>query len=99
MAGSYVSSQALLHAAIAAAHLVAGRLVGGGGQARSAVDYFATTDMITFHANCAMMLGDVLRAAGRRAEANAVYQEARDLYSRKGSLVSVSLAEARLAAE
>ncbi len=52
---------------MAAAHLAAGRLAEAERDARSAVDYFATTDFITFHANSALILGDVLRAAGRRS--------------------------------
>jgi hypothetical protein len=53
--------------------------------------------MITFHGNSAMVLGDILRAAGREPEAKAAYGDARDLYARKGSAVSVAAAEARLA--
>ena len=98
VAESYISTQALLHSAIAAARLVDGRLAEAEVDARFAVDYFATTDMITFHANSALILGDVLRAAGRTAEADAAFTEARDLYQRKGSVVSVRVAEARLAA-
>jgi tetratricopeptide (TPR) repeat protein len=89
--------RALLKAAIAGAHLNAGRLAEAERDARSAVDYFATTDFITFHANSSLILGDVLRAAGRRVEADAAFQTALDLYGQKGSLVSVETAAARLA--
>ena len=77
------------------AHLVAGRLTEAERDARSAVDYFATTDFITFHANSALILGDVLRAAGRPTEADASFQQALDLYQRKGSLVGMRVAAAR----
>jgi len=90
-------ARALLEAAIAGAHLNAGRLAEAERDARSAVDYYATTDFITFHANSSLILGDVLRAAGRRAEADAAFQTALDLYGQKGSLVSVKLTAARLA--
>jgi tetratricopeptide (TPR) repeat protein len=96
-AGRAPETRALLETAMAAAHLAAGRLSEAERDARSAVDYFATTDFITFHANSAVILGDVLRAAGRRSEANASYQQALDLYGQKGSLVSVQTAAARLA--
>jgi len=97
VAGQYESTQAMLHSATAAAHLTAGQLLEAERDARSAVDYYATTDFITFHANSALILGDILRAAGRASEADASFQQALDLYRRKGSLVSVRTAEARLA--
>jgi len=96
-AAKHRHARALLEAATAGAHLDAGRLAEAERDARSAVDYYATTDFITFHANSSLILGDVLRAAGRRAEADAAFQTALDLYGQKGSLVSVKLAAARLA--
>ena len=69
---------------MAAAQLAAGRLPEAERDAHSAVDYFATTDMITFHANSALILGDVLRAEGRSSEAKAAYEQARDLYTPQG---------------
>ena len=96
-AAKHGHARALLEAAIAGVHLNAGRLAEAERDARSAVDYYATTDFITFHANSSLILGDVLRAAGRRAEADAAFQTALDLYGQKGSLVSVKLAAARLA--
>jgi class 3 adenylate cyclase/tetratricopeptide (TPR) repeat protein len=89
--------KALLEAAIAGAHRNGGRLVEAERSARSAVDYFATTDCITFHGNCALILGDVLRMSGRRGEADAAFQTALDLYRQKGSLVDAQAATARLA--
>jgi hypothetical protein len=89
--------RALLEAALAGAHLGASRLVEAERDARSAVGFFATTDFLTFHANSLLILGDVLRAAGRRDEADLVYRQALDLYRQKGSLVGVKSAEARLA--
>jgi class 3 adenylate cyclase/tetratricopeptide (TPR) repeat protein len=96
-AGRPPETRALLEAAMAAAHLSAGRVAEAERDARSAVGYFATTDFITFHANSALILGDILRAAGRRSEADASFEQALDLYRQKGSLVSVKIAEARLA--
>jgi len=96
-AARHGQARALLEAAVAGAHLNAGRLAEAERDARSAVDYYKTTDFITFHANSSLILGDVLRAAGRRAEADAAFQSALDLYGRKGSLVGVKIAEARLA--
>ena len=91
------ATRALLEAATAGAHLNAGSLDDAERDARSAVDFFAATDFITFHANSALILGDILRAAGRGAEADVVFQRAIDLYSQKGSVMSVELAAARLA--
>ncbi|MEA2673514.1 MAG: hypothetical protein QOI92_706 [Chloroflexota bacterium] len=82
---------------MAGAHLSAGRLMEAERDARSAVEFFATTDFITFHADSALILGDVLRAAGRHAEAHGAFQRALDLYEGKGSLVSMETAAARLA--
>ena len=90
-------TRALLQAAIAGAHLNAGALIEADRYARSAVDYFATTDFITFHADSALILGDVLRASSRRAEADATYRVAQDLFTRKGSIVGERTAAARLA--
>ena len=91
------ATRALLEEAIAGGHLNAGRLVEAERDARHALDYFATTDFLTFHANSAMILGDILRAAGRPTEADAAFTRALDLYTQKGSLISVELAAARLA--
>jgi class 3 adenylate cyclase/tetratricopeptide (TPR) repeat protein len=90
--------RALLEAAMAGAHLNAGRLVEAERDARSAVDFYATTDFINFHAQSALILGDVLRASGRREEADAAFQQALDLYRQKGNLVGERDAIARLAA-
>ncbi len=91
------ATRALLEAAMAGAHLNAGRIDEAERNARSAVDYFASTDLITFHAETALILGDVLRASGRRAEADAVFRGALDLFRQKGSDVGARNAAARLA--
>jgi predicted negative regulator of RcsB-dependent stress response len=91
------STLALLDTALAAAHLRDGALEEAERDARSSIEFFATTDFLTFHANSAVVLGDVLRAAGRTAEAVAAFQLAKDLYEQKGSRVSVELVAARLA--
>jgi tetratricopeptide (TPR) repeat protein len=97
MVGKSQSATALLHTAMAAAELADGHVSDAERDARSAVAYFATTDMITFHAQAALILGDVLRATGHASDANASYQQALDLYRRKGNLVGIGIAEARIA--
>jgi class 3 adenylate cyclase/tetratricopeptide (TPR) repeat protein len=91
------ATRALLEAAMAGAHLNAGSLEEAERNARSAVDYFATTDLITFHAEIALILGDVLRATGQGEEADTVFRRALDLFRQKGSVVGVRIASARLA--
>ena len=87
---------AVLEMAMADAQRAAGRLVEAERDAHSAVEYFATTDFITFHAKSALVLGDVLRAAGQTSAADASFQQALDLYRRKGNLVGIGITEARL---
>ena len=89
-------SRALLEAALAAAYRQVGRLVKAEHHAVGAVAFFATTDQITFHANSSLILGDVLRDAGRPREAEAAFRQALDLYRQKGSIVETRIAEARL---
>jgi class 3 adenylate cyclase len=96
-AGTTRASRALLEIAMAAAHLCAGSLVEAERDARTAVAFFATTDFITFHADSAVVLGDVLRKAGRREDADAAFEQALQLYRQKGSQVSVASVAARLA--
>jgi class 3 adenylate cyclase/tetratricopeptide (TPR) repeat protein len=91
------ATRALLESAIAAAHLQAGALGEAERRARSAIEFFATTDFLTFHADSTVVLGDVLRAGGRHEEADAEFGRALDLYRRKGSLVGERTAAARLA--
>jgi class 3 adenylate cyclase/tetratricopeptide (TPR) repeat protein len=90
--------RALLEAAMAGAHLNAGRLAEAERDARSAVDFYTGTDFINFHAQTALILGDVLRASGRGEEAGTTFQQALDLYRQKGNLVGERDALARLAA-
>jgi tetratricopeptide (TPR) repeat protein len=91
------ATRALLDTALAATHLRAGALEEAERDARSSIEFFATTDFLTFHANSAVILGDILRAAGRGDEAVVAFQLARDLYEQKGSRVSVELVAARFA--
>jgi tetratricopeptide (TPR) repeat protein len=83
--------------AMALTHARAGDLGQAETLARAAVEAFTTTDFLSFHADALLTLGDVLRAAGRRSEAEAAFREGLDLYDQKGSLVGVGIAEARLA--
>jgi class 3 adenylate cyclase/tetratricopeptide (TPR) repeat protein len=82
---------------VALARAMAGDLDEAETQARAAVEAFTSTDFLTFHADALLTLGDVLRTAGRRPEADAAFHEALDLFGRKGSIVGVRVAEARLA--
>ena len=61
------------------------------------MDALAITDLVIFHGDALLTLGDVLRSAGRLSEADAAFQEALDLYRQKGSLVGAARATARLA--
>jgi tetratricopeptide (TPR) repeat protein len=82
---------------VALARAAAGDLDVAVAEARAAVEALATTDMIVFHAEAVVTLGDVLRSAGRASEAIAAFRQALDLYRQKGSLVGVYTVEARLA--
>ena len=89
--------RALPESAIAVVHLAAGRIGDAERYARSAVDILATTELITWHAEAEMVLGDVLRTEGRREDADAAYERALDLFRQKGNLIGSRTAEARLA--
>jgi DNA-binding SARP family transcriptional activator len=65
--------------------------------ARQGVELAERTDFLDVHGNALMDLGEVLRLAGRPAEATAAARAALTLYERKGNLVSAS--RARAAAE
>jgi class 3 adenylate cyclase/tetratricopeptide (TPR) repeat protein len=91
-----LGQRALLQSAIAGAHLNTGALAEAEQSARSAIGFYATTDQITFHADTAVILGDILRAGGRRKEADAAFHQALDLYRQKGSSVGEQIALARL---
>ena len=82
---------------IALARAASGDLDEAEVQARAAVEALATTDLITFHADALLTLGDVLRSAGRASEADAAFRQALALYEQKGSLVGAQAAAARLA--
>ncbi len=90
------ATRALLEGAMAGAQRNAGQLDEAERNARSAVDYFAATDLITFHAETALILGDILRTAGRSKEADGTFERALELFTQKGSLVGMRNAEARL---
>jgi tetratricopeptide (TPR) repeat protein len=94
--GRAADTTALLNFALGAAHFAAGRLDEAERDVRSAVEYYETTDFINFHANSALRLGDIVRAAGRPAEARDSFEHALDLYRQKGNLVGMGIAEARL---
>ncbi len=82
---------------IALARAAAGDLDEAETQARAAVEAIAMTDLVPWHADALLTLGDVLRSAGRASQADEAFQQALDLYRQKGSLVGVETAAARLA--
>lgn len=86
----------LFEGAMAAALASTGLVEEAVQHARNAVDELATTDFITFHADATLILGDVLVTADRRSEAALAYDQALDLYRRKGDLVGAQKA-ARMA--
>ena len=90
--------RAVLEAAIAEALVNDGRLVDAIRHARTAVQILAGTEVIWWHADMAMVLGNVLRAADRDDEADAAFREALDLCRRKGNLVGEQAALEQLPA-
>jgi class 3 adenylate cyclase/tetratricopeptide (TPR) repeat protein len=80
----------LVYAGIARAAVLAGRgaMDDAERHAREAVAIVARTDWLDLHAGAVTCLADVLRAAGRTAEAVAPLQEAIALYEEKGNTVA-----------
>jgi predicted ATPase/class 3 adenylate cyclase len=66
--------------------------------ARDAVALAEETDGLNLYGDALLDLGEVLRTAGRPAEAGAATERALSLYERKGNLVSAARARAALAA-
>ena len=64
---------------------------------REAVALADPTDYINHEAECRMRLAEVLRAAGRPADAAGEVTRALELFERKGNLVMAERARARLA--
>jgi hypothetical protein len=89
--------RALLHGAAAVVLLARRRVTDAEQEARSAVEFFAAGEFLLFHADHLLILGDVLRAAGKSTQATGAFREARDVYRRKGSLVGGALAVRKLA--
>ena len=65
--------------------------------AREAVRRIAQTDMLNRHGDALLDLAEVLRLAGRAADADATVAEALKLYTRKGNIVSAGYARSILA--
>ncbi len=82
---------------VALARAAAGDLDRAEADARAAEAAFTGTDLVVFHAEALVTLGDALRSAGRAPEAEAAFQQALALYRQKGSRVGVGIAEGRLA--
>ena len=89
------SAKAKVLAALRAAR---GELRSAAELAREAVAIAERTDDINMHADALMDLGTVLSAAGATDEHDEAVRRARELYVRKGNVVSEALAE-RLVAE
>jgi class 3 adenylate cyclase/tetratricopeptide (TPR) repeat protein len=81
---------------VAMARAAAGEVDEAEARAREAVEGIAVTDLVIFHAEALLTLGDVLRSASRASEADEAFLQALDLYREKGSLVGVGIAEGRL---
>jgi ATP/maltotriose-dependent transcriptional regulator MalT len=64
--------------------------------ARDAAALAEGTDDIVLEADALVDLGEVLRAAGEDAAASAAWERARDLYDRKGDIVSAARVRSRL---
>jgi len=64
--------------------------------AHEAVELAATTDFSTFHGDALIDLAEVLRIAGRAAEAKPAVEHAVTLYERKGNIVSAGKARTLL---
>jgi class 3 adenylate cyclase/tetratricopeptide (TPR) repeat protein len=73
-----------------------GRLEEAEAFAREAVGYAEGTEYLGFHADALFALAEVLRPAGRPAEAVSALEEAAAIYDRKGNLVSAAKARAVL---
>jgi DNA-binding SARP family transcriptional activator/tetratricopeptide (TPR) repeat protein len=74
-----------------------GRLEEAEVHAREAVGYADGTGFLGWHADALVVLGEVLRLAGRPTEAMDALEEALGLYERKGNVVSAAKARALLA--
>jgi Flp pilus assembly protein TadD len=62
-----------------------GRLEEAESLARAAIDLLEQTDALLMQANALSDLGEMLKLAGRDAEARAALEAAAELYVRKGS--------------
>jgi hypothetical protein len=65
--------------------------------AREALRHVGGTQFLGFHADALLVLAEVLRRAGRPAEAVNGLEEAVGLYERKGNVVSAAKARVMLA--
>ena len=83
-----VSAQVHLRAARAKALASVGRIEEAEALGRDAVARASTTDFLVMCADALWDLAEVLRRAGRPAEAAALIEEAVELYERKGNVVS-----------
>ncbi len=93
-----LATQVLWRSAKAKVLAARGELRSAAELAREAVAIAERTDDINMHADALMDLGTVLSAAGATDEHDEAVRRARELYVRKGNVVSAALAE-RLVAE
>jgi class 3 adenylate cyclase/tetratricopeptide (TPR) repeat protein len=68
----------------------AGDVTGAQADARHAVDLAAGTDALVLHADALARLAEILALAGRGSEARAAFDQAIELYERKGHVVSAA---------
>jgi len=64
--------------------------------AHAALDLLVDTDVLNNQATCLLALGEVLTLSGRPAEAASAFQEALELFERKGNLVAASKTRLRV---
>ncbi len=70
--------------------LESGDLAGAEQSAREAQRLAAETDMLNEQASSARVLGDVLAAAGRQADARDAYASALELFRQKGNVAAAA---------
>jgi tetratricopeptide (TPR) repeat protein len=91
-----LSTQVMWRSARAKVLAARGRHVEAERSVREALKLAVETDDLNMHADTLMDLAEILRLAGREAEAGPAAVEALELYRRKGNLVSAERAEVLL---
>ena len=92
-----IVSQVIWRGALGKTLTRGGRVDDGEALAREAVTRAEATDALNMRADAAMDLGEVLRLAGRATEAASAFRRAKELYERKGNVVSARKVGSQLA--